>query len=53
MAIVKHGDNMPVLSYMDSDGNEVVCPKCGSKLVVVAVEDQDNKLVCESCDEDE
>ena len=53
MAIVKHGDNMPVLSYYDVDGEEKTCPKCGHKLVVVAVEGQNNKLVCESCDEED
>jgi len=53
MAIIKRGDNMPVLSYLDDEGKEVVCSECGCKLVVVAIDDQNNKLICEACDEGE
>jgi len=53
MAFRKTGDAMPVLAYYDKDGDKEKCPKCGSKLVVVAVEAEDNELVCENCDIDE
>jgi len=54
MAIVKRGDNKPIESFYDTDGDEAKCPRCGSKLIVIAMDDQDNKLVCTHCeDEDE
>ncbi len=52
MAIVKTGDDIPVLSYIDEDGKDITCPKCGRKIIVVAIDSDDNKLVC-TCDEDE
>jgi hypothetical protein len=54
MAIIKTGDDMPVLSYIDEDGSEIFCDKCGKKLVIVSVGSDHNKLVCDhSNDEDD
>lgn len=51
MAIVKLGDAQPVLSYYGDDGKEETCSKCGCLLVILAMDNDDNKLVCE-CDEE-
>jgi hypothetical protein len=51
MAIFKTGDSMPILSTYGTDGEEEICPTCGSKLTTVAMSDN-NKLVCE-CSFDE
>lgn len=49
MAFRKTGDAMPIEGYYGDDGKEV-CSKCGEPLVVVAVGEDSNKLVCESCE---
>ena len=54
MAFKKVGDDMPVLEYYGNDGTCEKCPKCGSKLITIAVDNtDDNKLVCEKCDLEE
>lgn len=53
MAIIKRGDNMPVNKYYGPDGKEEVCSKCGQRLVVVAMSENDNELICDNCDTDE
>ena len=50
MAIIKTGDNQPIVNYYDDDGETMMCSKCGSKLVVVAMEADNNNLVCDLCD---
>jgi len=50
MAIFKTGDLHPIESVYDSEGETQKCAKCGSKLVVIAIEGNDNKLVCECCE---
>ena len=49
----KTGDNMPILSCYDSDGEKKECPNCGRQLIVIAIEEEDNKLLCEYCDTQE
>lgn len=51
MTIIKTGADEPIVSIYDSEGEAQKCPSCGSKLVVIAMEDHDNKLVCECCDD--
>ena len=51
MAIIKTGDDMPVLKYYGTDGKEETCSRCHRPLVVLAVDNNDNKLVCECDDE--
>lgn len=52
MAIIKRGDAQPIVDVYDSEGEAQKCSSCGSKLVVIAIEDQDNRLICECCDDD-
>ena len=53
MAFIKRGDDIPILEYFDDDGKQEICPKCGAKLIVVALNGENNKLVCQNCDIDE
>lgn len=55
MAIVKRGDDMPVVGYYGDDcgGEAMMCPKCGNKLVVIAIDANDNNLICDLCDLDD
>ncbi|KKM70080.1 hypothetical protein LCGC14_1444320 [marine sediment metagenome] len=53
MAIVKRGNDMPVVSYYGNDGDAMMCPKCGNKLVVIAIDANDNNLICDICDLDD
>lgn len=53
MAIIKRGDDMPIKGIFDADGEEQTCPTCGDKLLVIAVEGNNNKLVCSSCEANE
>lgn len=52
MAIIKRGDDQPVISYYGDDGEEQKCPHCGRPMVIIAMDKDDNKLVCEHCDEE-
>ncbi|HEC63735.1 MAG TPA: hypothetical protein ENI23_00410 [bacterium] len=52
MVFKKTGDAMPVLAYYGKDGEREECSKCGEKLIVVAIDADDNKLVCGFCDID-
>ena len=49
MAFIKTGDEMPIQSIYKADGEQQTCDKCGKTLVIVAMDNEDNKLVCE-CD---
>ena len=53
MAFKKVGDDMPVLEYYTQDDVCEKCTMCGKKLIVIAMDDGENKLVCEKCDLDE
>lgn len=48
----KYGDDTPVESYIDEDGEDIKCPKCGKKLTMVAIDSDDNNLVCDCEGED-
>jgi hypothetical protein len=48
----KYGDDTPIVSYIDEDGEEEFCPKCGKKITTVAIDSENNTLVCD-CDEAE
>ena len=48
----KTGDNQPIESFYDTDGSEERCPVCGNKLVAIAMDDQENQLVCTHCDDE-
>jgi len=52
MAFKKIGDASPVLGYYN-DGVGEKCPKCGRSLVFVAIDQDNNKLICEKCDIDD
>ena len=49
----KVGDAQPIVTCYDDDGKEQVCKKCGSKLILIVIGDQDNQLVCKKCDLDD
>jgi hypothetical protein len=47
MGFVKRGDSMPVIDYIDTDGEKMLCPNCSAPFVTVAVLENDElKLVC-------
>lgn len=50
MAFVKHGDDGKIVTFFDDNGNIPYCPSCGKKLVVMAIEKDENKLICSDCD---
>jgi ssDNA-binding Zn-finger/Zn-ribbon topoisomerase 1 len=50
MAFKKVGDASPILGYYDADGVGEKCPKCGKNLIIIAIDQDHNKLVCECCD---
>jgi hypothetical protein len=50
MALIKTGDNKPIIACYDSSGKKQVCPKCGKPLVVVAIDGSTNDLICEECE---
>lgn len=49
MAIIKHGDESPVVNYFDQD-KEVICPHCGKKLTAILIDENDNRLICLACE---
>jgi hypothetical protein len=53
MAFVKIGDPSPVIEYYDNEGEKKICTKCGKELVVVALDRNNNTLICEDCDDEE
>lgn len=53
MAIYKTGDENPVINYVDLANDETtVCASCGRDLIVIAMDENHNRLVCEICDFD-
>jgi hypothetical protein len=53
MAFIKTGDAETILGHFDCDGELQVCPKCGNKLTIIAIDGENNQLICEDCDIDE
>lgn len=50
MSFIKVGDESPIIDYFDDNGKEQFCAKCGKKLVLIAIDNEDNKFVCKDCD---
>ena len=50
MSFIKTGDNMPIQSIYDDDGEKCVCPKCGKAMRTIFIDDTGNTLVCQGCD---
>ena len=46
MAFIKNGDSNPVLNCYDVD-EKLVCLKCKKPKTVIALEDDENKIICE------
>lgn len=51
MALIKIGDNKPITACYDSCGKKQVCSECGKSLVVIAINDNTNDLICEECED--
>ena len=45
----KYGDETPVISFLDENGEQKFCPKCNSVMSAVSV-DSSNELICENCE---
>jgi hypothetical protein len=52
MSFIKIGDKMKILDIYDCNIKEGFCPECGKKLTVIAVDSDENKLICEDCELD-
>jgi hypothetical protein len=50
MAFIKIGDEKPIIDFYDDNIKERFCPTCGKKLIIIAIEKDENKLICESCE---
>lgn len=51
MAFIKTGENVPVQGYYINDDMELeLCGSCQHPMIVIAVSNEDNKLVCKKCD---
>lgn len=49
MAFKKYGDPQPVGGYYQTESADkpVVCDKCGQLKTTIAMDESDNKLICE------
>lgn len=52
MAFVKTGDEVPILNCFNSNVEPQYCPKCGKKMKLILV-DEENNLVCDCEIDDE
>ena len=49
MAFFKTGDASTVIHYYGDDGEPITCDSCGRDLIVIAIDNEDNRLICECC----
>ena len=46
MSFIKIGDALPISGFNDGD-KEVICDKCKKPKLIVVLENNENKLVCD------
>ena len=50
MGFTKTGDAQPILNYYDSNVKVQHCLTCGKKLTLIAIDADENRLICADCD---
>jgi len=50
MALVKVGDEQPILGCYNSEGEKQICPDCGTNLSTLCVDGKAHRLMCKNCD---